>query len=78
MNVSLNIIFVLEMLKCKYCKEIIFSYDDVPKHECFLNKNVYVTDDNTLYTEEDPDIVNNVETEAEYLDQPKTNKLRKK
>lgn len=44
------------MLKCKYCKKIIFSYDDVPKHQCFFNKNVYMTDDNILYTEENPNI----------------------
>lgn len=68
----------MEMLTCKHCKEIISYFDDIPNHQCFIRKNVYMTDDHVLYTEEDSSLVNDVETEAEYLDQPSTSKQRNK
>ncbi|XP_039305491.1 uncharacterized protein LOC105207085 isoform X2 [Solenopsis invicta] len=35
---------------CKHYQNTISSWDAVPNHKCFINKNVYMDDDNVLFT----------------------------
>jgi len=36
---------------CKHCNNIITSLEDVSNHHCFYKKDIYVNDNNVLFTQ---------------------------